>query len=175
MIRMPLLSALRSYNTPAKLAVLAAVAVGSFVTTAAHATGPHHKPAPDLVIRSVDLHATGACNFLQPAIVGDVTIANRGNATAKALFVSPLIRVYDDANERFSDAEIKINALEPGEAVTARIRLGTLERKRGYEGTRLIRIQADPRNRIDESRERNNTYAVRVSGACGIHRSANAH
>ncbi len=138
----------------------------------ASATPHHHahkakQPRADLVIRSVDLHATGTCSLLRPAIVGDIVVKNRGDARAKLLAISPLLHVEDARDDGFKDDDVTFNSLAPGEQATFRVRIGIGKNKAGYKGVRTIRIKADPRHKIEEHNERNNTYSVRVH--------ANAH
>jgi len=121
---------------------------------------------PDLVIRSANLYSTGVCNYLQPAIVGYVTVKNRGSVRSKALWVSPFVRVWDDENQKFQDTEVRINSLAPGETQRVRVRIGSFERKSGYVGWRKIRIHADPLGRIRETNELNNSYHVNVRAHC---------
>lgn len=139
---------------------LSAMAIGVTSANACHNSGP------DLVIRSVDLYATGGCGFISPAIVGDVVIKNRGDERAKALWISPLVSAWDADDKAFKDADIKINSLAPGETVRARVRIGILRNKVNFDGVRTIRIKADPNDRISEVNEWNNTYAVRVRTNC---------
>ncbi|MEL6748038.1 MAG: CARDB domain-containing protein, partial [Pseudomonadota bacterium] len=78
------------------------------------------------------------------------------------LLVSPLIQALDVRNERFKDDDIKVNSIAPGEEVRTRIRIGVGRDKSTYRGTRIIRIKADPRGKIAERNELNNTFSVRV-------------
>ena len=121
---------------------------------------------PDLIVRSVDLYPTGKCGPLGSAIAGDVVIKNRGRARARALIFTPLISVYDKYNKRFKDADVKINSLAPGESTRVRVNIGRLKSKRNLGGLRKIIIHVDPRDKIRETNELNNTFAVRVPVFC---------
>ena len=147
--------------------VAAAAILSSTPMLAIGVAGAHgYGFGPDLVIRSINLYATGKCNFVSPVIVGDVVVKNRGNARAKALFVSPLIRAWDADDLAFKDSDVKINSLAPGETVRARVRIGIMRNKSDYDGVRTIRVKADPLGRISESNEANNTYTVHVDAYC---------
>jgi len=146
--------------------ITAAAITLSALTFGAASAGAHYNSGPDLVVRSVELYATGACGFISPAIVGDVVIKNRGDERAKALWVSPLVRAWDVDDGAFKDADIKINSLAPGETVKARVRIGILRNKVNFDGVRTIKIKADPNDRIVEANEWNNTYTVRVRTDC---------
>lgn len=122
---------------------------------------------PDLVILKADLHPTGACNALEPTVVGEVVIKNVGTRRAKALVISPLIKVYDSKNRAFKDADVKINSLAPGETTRARIRIGIFRKKSSFNGWRKFIIKADPYDRIREVNELNNSYPIRIPVSCG--------
>ncbi|MBI1384310.1 MAG: hypothetical protein GC150_05320 [Rhizobiales bacterium] len=149
------------------LALAAFVAAGGALATVATAEArPRHDLRPDLVIQSVELYSTDRCNALSPAIVGDVVIKNRGHTRSKALWISPILRVQDLADAGFKDAEVRIKALDPGESISIRVNIGTLRSKVDYDGSRRLRVIADPRNRIEEANELNNALTVRVRTRC---------
>lgn len=155
-----------SYITSA-FAVSAAVSAIVFGAFAAQA-----EDKPDLLILDkgeglvTKLEFTGRCDPATAYIVGDVVIKNAGKARAKPLGLYPLISAYDMDDPTFKDDDRKLNSLAPGETQKTRIRIGALKNKRGMTGWRRIRIIADPRDRIDETRESNNTYDVRVKVDC---------
>jgi hypothetical protein len=122
---------------------------------------------PDLVIRSVDLKATGKCNPFEPLVVGTLVIKNISDVRAPIVVGSPLFSVYDVEDESFFDDDARpLESLAPGETATARVRIGVLRDKRGVSGVRKFVAVADPDDRIAESNERNNSYFVRVPVDC---------
>ncbi len=141
--------------------VALALLIGSSVANTAAAGD-----LPDLLIRSVDLYPTGKCGAVGSAIKGKVTIKNVGDRRARALVFTPLIKVFDIHNEEFRDNDIKINSLAPGETTTVRINIGRFHKKRYYGGLRKIIIHVDPKDKIRESNELNNTFAVKVPVYC---------
>jgi hypothetical protein len=122
---------------------------------------------PDLVIRSVELEATGKCNPFQPLVVGTLVVKNVSDVRAPIVVGSPLFSVYDVENPSFYDDDARpLESLAPGETATARVRIGILRDKRGISGVRKFVAVADPDDRIKESDERNNSYFVRVPVDC---------
>jgi len=122
---------------------------------------------PDLVIRSVDLKATGNCDPFQPLVTGTLVIKNVSDVRAPLIVGSPLFSVFDVDDESFYDDEARpLESLAPGETATARVRIGILRDKRGVTGVRRFVAVADPDDRIEESDERNNSYFVRVRVDC---------
>ena len=121
---------------------------------------------PDLVVRDVDLYQTGKCGSVRSAIKGRVIIKNVGKRRARALVFTPLIKVYDSRNRAIRDNDIKINSLAPGEETKVNINLGRFQNKNYYGGLRKIIIHVDPKDKIRETNELNNTYAVRVPVYC---------
>lgn len=123
---------------------------------------------PDLVINSVDLEATGRCDRFSPVIVGDLVIANAGEARAPLAIAGPLFEASDVEDPSFKDVDFRpLESVAPGETATARTRLGILKDKSELEGIRRILVIADPEDRIEESNKRNNSYFVRVPVDCG--------
>lgn len=122
---------------------------------------------PDLVIRSVELEATGKCNAFQPLVTGTLVIKNISDVRAPIVVGSPLFSVYDVENPSFFDDDARpLESLAPGETATARVRIGVLRNKGGVSGVRKFVAVADPDDRIAESDERNNSYFVRVPVDC---------
>lgn len=127
---------------------------------------------PDLLILDkgeghvTKLEWSGKCDIISPLILGDVVIKNAGDGRAKPLAISPLISAYDMRDPSFKDDDRKLNSLAPGETQKTRIRIGVGKKKSGMVGWRKIRIIADPKDKIDESREVNNTYDVYVKVNC---------
>ncbi len=121
---------------------------------------------PDLVIRHVDLHPTGKCGPLGSVIRGRVYVKNVGRARARALVFTPLIKVYDEHDRSIKDADVKINSLAPGETTSVSVRLGRLRFKDHLGGWRKIIIKVDPKDKIRETNELNNSYAVRIPVYC---------
>lgn len=120
---------------------------------------------PDLVIRKVNLEATGKCGLGTPVVKGTVTIKNVGKGKAKALFFSPLIKAFDVGRPDLDDPDTKINALEPGEEVTANVNISMFKPVKGIpKSTRVYEVQADPNDKIEESNELNNNFRVKVKG-----------
>lgn len=153
-----------------KLAKVAAIAAA--VTVSATATSMA-KDLPDLLILDkgegyvTKLRATGKCDQVSALIVGDVVIKNSGKGRAKPLAISPLISAFDLKDPSFKDDDRKLNSLAPGETQKTRIRIGMGKNKKGMQGWRKIRIIADPKDKIDETKEKNNTYDVWVKVNCG--------
>ncbi len=123
------------------------------------------EPLPDLMIRSIELKATGHCGIGRPAVKGKVVVKNRGKGRAKALLV-PLVKVWDPKTKGLKDADIKIKSLGPGESVTAIVRIDWFMPTVGVTGKHRFIVMADPHNRIKESNEKNNTYPVTVEINC---------
>jgi len=122
---------------------------------------------PDLVIRSVELKATGKCNAFEPLVTGKLVIKNISDVRAPIIVGSPLFSVYDVENPSFFDDDARpLESLAPGETATARVRIGVLRDKDGVSGVRKFVAVADPDDRIEESDERNNSYFVRVPVDC---------
>jgi hypothetical protein len=122
---------------------------------------------PDLVIRSVELKATGKCNPFQPLVTGTLVIKNVSDVRAPIVVGSPLFSVYDVENPSFFDDDARpLESLAPGETATARVRIGIMRDKGGISGVRKFVAVADPDDRIEESDERNNSYFVRVPVDC---------
>ncbi len=120
---------------------------------------------PDLVIRKVELHATGKCGLGTPVVKGQVTIKNVGKGKAKALFFSPLIKAFDVARPDLSDPDVKITSLAPGEEVTAKVNISMFKPVKGIvHSTRIYEVQADPDDKIAERNELNNSFRVKVKG-----------
>jgi len=116
---------------------------------------------PDLVIRSVELEATGKCNPFQPIVTGKLVIKNISDVRA------PLFEVFDADDRSFFDKDFRpLESLAPGETATARVRVGAFRNKDGVTGVRRLIAIADPEDRIKESNERNNSYFVRVRVNC---------
>ncbi|MGH1351921.1 MAG: CARDB domain-containing protein [Methyloligellaceae bacterium] len=143
----------------AALSVLALSAVSLAKTAEAGAL-------PDLVIRDFNLHPTGKCGPLGSVIRGTVTVKNVGRARARALIFTPLIKVYDQHDQSIKDADVKINSLAPGETTRVRVSLGRLRFKDHLGGWRKIIIKVDPKDKIRETNELNNSYSVRVPVRC---------
>lgn len=143
-----------------------AVTLGASMFASSLQASADYYDLPDLVILKADLHPTGACNSIEPAVVGTVVIKNVGNRRAKALLYSPLIKVYDSRNRAFKDADLRINSLAPGETTRVRVRIGLLRKKGHYRGWRKFIIKADPKDKIRESNELNNSYPVRIPVSC---------
>ena len=137
------------------IATLAVVAL-STVAFVKHAQAG---PLPDLLIRHVDLYPTGKCGPLGSVIRGTVVVKNVGYARARALVFTPLIKVYDSRDHAIKDADVKINSLAPGETARVRINLGRLRSKDHLGGWRKIIIKVDPKDKIRETNELNNSYA----------------
>lgn len=148
-----------------KKLTIAVAFVGTVFATAWHAHAGYYD-LPDLVILKADLHPTGACNAVEPAVFGDVVIKNVGTRRAKALLFSPLIKVYDSKNRAFKDADVRVNSLAPGETTRVRVRIGLFRKKSSYNGWRKFIVKADPSNRIREVNELNNSYPVRIPISC---------
>jgi len=143
--------------------LLAAIIAGMFQPPQAEASDE----LPDLVIRSVDLKATGKCNAFQPLVTGTLVVKNVSNVRAPLIVGSPLFSVYDVENPSFFDDDARpLESLAPGETATARVRIGVLRNKDGISGMRKFVAVADPDDRIAESDERNNSYFVRVRVDC---------
>jgi len=122
---------------------------------------------PDLVIRSVELEATGACNAFQPIVTGTLVIKNISDVRAPLVVDAPLFEVFDVDDRSFFDKDFRpLESLAPGETATARVRVGALHVKDGISGVRRYIAIADPEDRIEESNERNNSYFVRVRVDC---------
>jgi hypothetical protein len=122
---------------------------------------------PDLVIRSVELEATGKCNPFQPIITGTLVIKNISDVRAPLIVDAPLFEVFDVDDESFFDKDFRpLESLAPGETATARVRVGAFRDKDGVTGVRRLVAIADPEDRIEESNERNNSYFVRVRVDC---------
>lgn len=131
-----------------------------------------HERLPDLLIldhgegMETKLEFTGQCGLAFPLISGNVVIRNSGKKRAKLLITSPLISAFDMNDPSFKDDDRKLNSLKPGETQSTLINIGIGKRKKGIVGWRKIRIMADPRDKIEESREINNTYDVWVKVDC---------
>ena len=122
---------------------------------------------PDLVIRSVELEATGKCNPFQPIVTGTLVIKNVSDVRAPLVVDAPLFEVFDVDDESFFDKDFRpLESLAPGETATARVRVGAFRNKDGVTGVRRFVAIADPGDRIAESNERNNSYFVRVRVDC---------
>ncbi|MEM7620375.1 MAG: CARDB domain-containing protein [Pseudomonadota bacterium] len=148
-----------------KTIALCVALCGTILASAFHANAGYND-LPDLVILKADLHPTGACNAVEPAIFGDVVIKNVGSGRAKALVISPLVRVYDDKNRAFKDADIRINSLAPGETTRVKVRIGLFRKKSSFKGWRRLIVKADPYDKIRETNELNNSYPVRIPVSC---------
>lgn len=122
---------------------------------------------PDLVIRSVELEATGKCNPFQPIVTGTLVIKNVSDVRAPLVVDAPLFEVFDIDDRSFFDKDFRpLESLAPGETATARVRVGAFRVKDGLSGVRRFIAIADPEDRIEESNERNNSYFVRVRVDC---------
>ncbi len=121
---------------------------------------------PDLVVRDFELHSTGNCSAVRSVIRGTVTIKNVGSKRARALLLTPMVTVYDAHDRRIRDRDVKINSLAPGESTRVRVKMGRFFRKGHLGGWRKIIIKVDPRDKIRESNELNNSYAVRIPVNC---------
>ncbi len=122
---------------------------------------------PDLVIRSVELEATGKCNPFQPIVTGKLVIKNISDVRAPLVVDAPLFEVFDADDRSFFDKDFRpLESLAPGETATARVRVGAFRNKDGVTGVRRFIAIADPEDRIKESNERNNSYFVRVRVNC---------
>lgn len=122
---------------------------------------------PDLVIRSVELEATGKCNAFQPIVTGTLVIKNVSDVRAPLVVGAPLFEVFDVDDQSFFDKDFRpLESLAPGETATARVRVGAFRNKDGVTGVRRFVAIADPEDRIKESNERNNSYFVRVRVNC---------
>ncbi len=122
---------------------------------------------PDLVIRSVELEATGKCNPFQPIVTGTLVIKNVSDVRAPLVVDAPLFEVFDIDDRSFFDKDFRpLESLAPGETATARVRVGAFRVKDGLTGVRRFIAIADPEDRIEESNERNNSYFVRVRVDC---------
>ncbi len=122
---------------------------------------------PDLVIRSVELQATGKCNAFQPIVTGTLVIKNISDVRAPLVVDAPLFEVFDVDDRSFFDKDFRpLESLAPGETATARVRVGAFRVKNGLTGLRRFVAIADPEDRIEESNERNNSYFVRVRVDC---------
>ncbi len=122
---------------------------------------------PDLVIRSVELEATGKCNAFQPIVTGTLVIKNISDVRAPLVVDAPLFEVFDVDDRSFFDKDFRpLESLAPGETATARVRVGAFRVKDGLTGVRRFVAIADPEDRIEESNERNNSYFVRVRVNC---------
>jgi len=122
---------------------------------------------PDLVIRSVELEATGKCNPFQPIVTGTLVIKNVSDVRAPLVVDAPLFEVFDVDDQSFFDKDFRpLESLAPGETATARVRVGAFRNKDGVTGVRRFVAIADPEDRIDESNEQNNSYFVRVRVDC---------
>ncbi len=122
---------------------------------------------PDLVIRSVELEATGKCNAFQPIVTGKLVVKNVSDVRAPLVVDAPLFEVFDVDDESFFDKDFRpLESLAPGETATARVRVGAFRVKDGVTGVRRFVAIADPEDRIAESDERNNSYFVRVRVDC---------
>jgi len=122
---------------------------------------------PDLVIRSVELEATGNCDPFQPVVTGKLVIKNISDVRAPLVINAPLLEVFDVDDESFLDKDFRpLESLAPGETATARVRIGVLRDKRGLTGLRRFVAVADPEDKIEETDERNNSYFVTVRVDC---------
>jgi len=122
---------------------------------------------PDLVIRSVELEASGNCGTVLPLVTGKLVIKNVSDVRAPLVVGAPLLEVRDFDNGRFFDKDYRpLESLAPGETATAQARVGAMRDKTGMVGVRRYVAIADPNNKIKESNEANNSYLVYVRVNC---------
>ena len=142
--------------------------LATFSTAEARTCRVHGKKAPDLVIltEGTYLKFTGKCSLVRSVVKGRVAIRNVGEAPAKLLVASPLIKVFDATRRNMKDADRKLNRLQPRETQTTRVAIGRLQSKKGYKGLRRFIVMADPFRKIEECNERNNTQYVWVRVNC---------